>query len=185
MASDDTRPKVRMLLTIGIVAVTLLVGVKFVLDSYFLEMTESHERSLIPPTEQLDKVRAEERANIEKGQNGNIPVSVAMQQLSQSGRDNIPLITPTQSDDVDPLKGWTKLKHDVHLPPQLGATTTTGPEQPTINVTVGDAGVQTTTAKDGGAPAPNAPKDGGVAAPKDAGAALPHAPQQHAKDGGK
>jgi hypothetical protein len=180
MASDDTRPKVRMLFTIGVVAVSLLFGVKFLLDSYYLDMTEEHARSLLPATEQIEKLRAEEKAAINTSNaGGNIPVSVAMQQLAQKGRDNAgDVISPKPSDDVDPLKGWSKLKREVHLPPQV---TSAAPEAPLPPV--GDAGVQTTTAGDAGAPAPGAKDGGAPAAGKDGGAA-PHAPQV-AKDGGK
>lgn len=181
MASDDTRPKVRMLFTIGVVAVSILAGVKFLLDSYYLDMTESYEHTLLPKTEELAKLRAKQEEAIDKGNaRGNIPVSVAMQQLAQKGRDNAgDVISPKPSDDVDPLKGWSKLKRELHLPPQ---TTSATPEQPPV----GDAGVQTTTAGDAGATAPGAAKDGGATAPagKDGGAA-PHAPPQNAKDGGK
>src|SRR6185295_3876373 len=108
MASDDSRPKVRMLLTIGIVSVALLVGVKFVLDSYYLDMTEAYEHGMLPNTEQLDQIRADQRAVIDKGENGNLPVSVAMQGLAQKGRDNAgDLISPKPSDDIDALKGWS------------------------------------------------------------------------------
>ena len=168
MASDDSRPKVRMLLTIGVVAVSLLIGTKFILDSYYLDMTESFEQGLLPKTEQLDQTRTEQRAVIDKGENGNIPVSVAMQNLAQKGRDNAgDLISPKPSDDVDALKGWSKLKHEVHLPPQV-TTTTPPPPEPTPMT---DAGVG--ASKDGGAPAHA--RDGGAA---------PHAPQNN-KDGGK
>jgi hypothetical protein len=156
MASDDSRPKVRMLLTIGIVAVCLLAGSKFVLDSYYLDMTESYEHSLLPKTELLDETRKEQHAALDKGDNG-IPVSIAMQTLASKGRDNAsPLIVAQPSDDVDPLKGWTRLKRDVHLPPQVMTTAVPTPPPPPMT---GDAGV---TSKDGGARmAPPAPKDGG------------------------
>jgi len=170
MASDDSRPKVRMLLTIGVVAVSLLIGTKFILDSYYLDMTESFEHGLLPKTEQLDQTRAEQRAAIDKGENGNIPVSVAMQNLAQKGRDNAgDLISPKPSDDVDALKGWTRLKHEVHLPPQV--TTIAPPPEPMV---MSDAGVA--ASKDGGAPGDA--KDGG-AAPH----AVPHL--DATKDGGK
>jgi len=167
MASDDSRPKVRMLLTIGVVAVSLLVATKFVLDSYYLDMTENYEHGMLPKTEQLDQIRADQRGVIDKGENGNIPVSVAMQNLAQKGRDNAgDLISPKPSDDVDPLKGWSKLKREVHLPPQV---TTTAPPPEVLPM---DAG------------APGAGKDGGPATDKKDGGAAPRAPQQH-KDGGK
>ena len=168
MASDDSRPKVRMLLTIGFVAVFLLIGTKFILDSYYLDMTEAYEKGMLPKTEQLDQIRADQRGTIDKGEKGNIPVSVAMQTLAQKGRDNAgEVITPKPSDDVDALKGWSKLKREVHLPPQV--TTTTPPIEPTPMM---DAGANA-TGKDGGAPGTDK-KDGGAV----------RAPQQH-KDGGK
>ena len=166
MASDDSRPKVRMLLTIGIVSVFILLGLKFLLDSYYYDMTETYEHSMIPPAELLAQTRAEERAAIDDGKNGTIPVSVAMQTLVSKGRDNAsPAITPQPSDDIDPLKGWTQLKHEVHLPPQV--LTTTAPLAPP-------------PAMDAGAPAV-ATRDGGVAtAVVDAGVR-----RQAAKDGGR
>ncbi len=180
MASDDLRPKIRMLFTIGVLGVCTLVGVKFLLDSYYLGQVEPYEQSLLPKTEQLDQVREHDTAQIEKGERGNIPVSVAMQQLAAKGRDNASdLIQPKQSDDVDPLKGWAKLKHEVNLPPQQA--TSAAPEQPAPPTgdagaaTTGDAGAHPTTTGDAGAPAP---------AVKDGGAPTRPAPQA-AKDGGK
>jgi hypothetical protein len=166
MAFEDSTPKVRMLLTIGIVSVLLLVGIKFVLDSYYLDMTETYEKSLLPKTELLDKTRAEQRAALD---NGAIPVSVAMQQLAAKGRDNASTdITPQPTDDVDALKGWQKLKHEVNLPPQI----TTALPQPPPPMTL-DGGAMTAATGDAGA------------ASKDGGARGPHAPPQAAKDGGK
>jgi hypothetical protein len=156
MASDDSRPKIRMLLTIGIVSVFILLGIKFVLDSYYLDMTETYEKSMLPKTEQLDQTRTEQRAAIDNGANGTIPVSVAMQTLVAKGRDNASTaITPTPSDDIDPLKGWSKLKRDVHLPPQVMTTSAPPPPPPPMAPT--DAGAP----KDGGRAAPPTPKDGG------------------------
>jgi len=164
MAFDDSRPKIRMLLTIGIVAVFLLLGIKFVLDSYYLDMTEGYEKTLLPKAELLDQTRTEQRATIEKGDNGAIPVSVAMQTLTSKGRDNASTgITPQPSDDIDALKGWAKLKRDVNLPPQV--MTTTLPAPPMM-----DAGTAMTSA------------DGGIAASKDGGA---RPMQPTSKDGGK
>lgn len=160
MASDDSRPKVRMLLTVGIVSVFILLGLKFLLDSYYYDMTETYEHSLLPKTELLDKTRADQRAALE-AQNGTIPVSVAMQTLASKGRDNAsPAITPQPSDDIDALKGWAQLKHDVHLPPQV--LTTSAPSAPLPPMMPTDAGATMTTVKDGGAhAAPTTAKDGG------------------------
>ena len=164
MASDDTRPKVRMLFTIGVVSVFLLLGIKFVLDSYYLDMTETYEHGLIPPTTLRDQTKTEQLDAIEKGQNGAIPVDVAMQMLEQKGRESDPDIRPEQSDDIDALKGWAKLKHAVKLPPQQAAEAAdAGAPAPATNA---DAGAVPTTTGDAGArPQPHAPtapkKDGG------------------------
>ena len=165
MASDDSRPKVRMLFTIGVVAVFLLLGIKFVLDSYYFDMTETYEHTLIPPTTLRDETKKEQLDAIDKGQSGTIPVSVAMQMLESPGRDNAsPVITPEPSEDLDPLKGWAKLKHEVHLPPQTTTATPQGETAPP------DAGAPHVPAGDAGAAHPNAPhpehtgtqsKDGG------------------------
>jgi len=195
MASEDTRPKVRMLLTIGVVSVSLLIGVKFVLDSYYLDMTEGYEHSLLPKTELLDQTRAEQRAALDKGENGNIPVSVAMQTLASKGRDNAsPVIVAQPSDDVGPLEGWAKLKHEVHLPPQVTTSTSLFAPPPApdagpgtnIGVAIVDGGVPSAT--DAGAP--RDAKDAGVhglhAPPPNAPQTPPQGPKapQGPKDGG-
>ena len=179
MASDDTRPKVRMLLTIGVVSVFLLLGIKFVLDSYYLDMTETYEHTLLPKPELRDETKTEQLDDIDKGQNGAIPVSVAMQMLETKGRENAsPEILPQQSDDLDPLKGWTKLKHELHLPPQAAASAP--PETPEV---AADAGAAPTMAADAGAHTAPA-GDGGVRVHPAPPPPPPHAPQTP-KDGGK
>lgn len=162
MASDDSRPKIRMLLTIGIVAVLLLVGIKFVLDSYYLDMTEGYEKTLLPKPELLDRTRAEQRAAIDNGQEGAIPVSLAMQTLAAKGRDNASTaITPQPSDDVDPLKGWSKLPHEVHLPPQV-MTVTAAPPPLMMMMDAGATATMDAGSRDGGHVAfPHGAKDGG------------------------
>jgi hypothetical protein len=160
MASEDSRPKIRMLLTIGIVSVLLLLGIKFVLDSYYYDMTESYEHTLLPKTVLLDETRTQQRAAINDGTNGAIPVSIAMQTLASKGRDNASTaITPQPSDDIDALKGWAKLKKDVHLPPQVLTTSAPTPPPPPAMT---DAGAPTATGDAGVHAAPlHAAKDAG------------------------
>ncbi len=168
-----------MLLTIGVVSLCLLGGIKFVLDSYYLDMTETYEHTLLPKTELLDQTRIEQHAALDKGENGNIPVSVAMQTLASKGRDNAsPLVTPQPSDDIDALKGWTKLKRDLHLPPQI-TTATPGPTTSAMPMVATDGGAPTgmTGTTDAGALNNATAKDGGVRT------APPQAPTN--KDGGK
>lgn len=169
MAGDNTSPKVRMLLTIGLVGVLLLLGVKFALESYFLEVTEEYERGLLPKTTEIDTMRATERANLDKGVA--MPVNVAMETLAQKGRDNASEgITPQPSDDPSPLVGWAQIKHTGPMP-TLAPIPTAAPE-------VGDAGATTTAAGDAGAPR------GDAGAPHAGGAKDGGAPRRPAADGG-
>ena len=166
MASDDTRPKVRMLFTIGVVAVFLLLGVKFMLDSYYLDMTETYEHTLIPKTTLRDETKQKQLAAIEKPKAGYTAINVAMQTLASKGRDNASdVIKPEVSDDVDPLKGWAQLKHDVELPPQQKPGAAEEADAGAVPAAAtGDAGAHAAPARDGGAPRPAphaAPKDGG------------------------
>lgn len=167
---ENTTPKVRMLLTIGIVSVSLLVGVKFALESYYLEMTESYEHDLLPKTTEIEQIRAEEHDSLDKGP---IPVSVAMQTLATKGRDNAsPEIMPQPSDDPSPLVGWAQIKH-VGPAPTLAPI----PTAPPPVMMESDAGAPAPMmATDAGASpmrAPHGTRDGG--APR-------HAP--NAADGG-
>jgi hypothetical protein len=184
MAGDNTSPKVRMLLTIGIVTLSILVAVKFVLESYYVDMTESYEQALLPQTTEIDTMRAAQRDHLDKGA---IPVSVAMETLATKGRDNAsPDIVPQPSDDPSPLIGWAQIQHTGPMP-TLAPIPTAPPEGAADGgaaETTGDAGTAPTIASDAGATQAVA---GDAAAPHpavvhDGGAPAPHAPA--AKDGG-
>ena len=170
MAGDNSSPKVRMLLTIGIVSVCILVAVKFGLESYYLETTEAYQRTLLPNTTEIETVRKSELQRLEKG---TMPVDVAMQTLATKGRENAsPAIDPQPSDDPSPLIGWAQIKRPGPVPElapvptaaDAGATLTT-PGDAGAPLTAGDAGApHAATTKDGGAPVhrpPPAATDGG------------------------
>jgi hypothetical protein len=186
MASDDTRPKVRMLFTIGVVSVFLLLAVKFVLDSYYLDMTESYEHTLLPKPTLRDQTKKEQLADIDQGKNGAIPVDLAMQMLEQKGRNNAsPDLVPQQSDDTSPLEGWGQLKRELHLPVQRADWDAGADAEADAGTESTDAGATTTAAgADAGAVHAAPAHDGGVR--------VHPAPPQHApthpgttKDGGK
>jgi hypothetical protein len=185
MAGEQSSPKVRMLLTIGIVAVCLLVAVKFALESYYLDVTENYERTLLPKTTQIDSIRAEERANLDKGP---IPVSVAMQTLATKGRDNASAaIDPQPSDDPSPLIGWAQIPHAGPMPTLAPIPTTPEPAAADAGaMAAGDAGATGMATGDGGATA--ATTDAGAPHPAvvhDGGApTAPHHAPSTATDGG-
>jgi hypothetical protein len=187
MATEQTAPKVRMLFTIGVVSVFLLVSIKYLLDSYYLDMTESYEHTLLPKTTARDELRAKQMNNIDKGQHGTIPVSVAMQMLASKGRDSVSTdITPQVSDDPSPLEGWAQLKRTVHLPPQRTADVDAGaPEAADGGAEAADAGAVPAATDAGAVPAAT---DAGVKrrAPRADGGVRHMVPPQHPQgDGGK
>lgn len=151
---ETKNPRTRLLFTLLILAVFAFVGVKFVLDSYWSMTTEAYASEVLPAPTQLTDLRTKQKADLESGPT---PINVAMQDIATKGRGSSPAITPQQSADLDPLRGWAKTKKDIPDPPP--------PPPPVLDVVVGDAGA-TPAATDGGAPkadaAAQAPKpDGG------------------------
>ncbi len=165
---ENTQPKTRMLFTIGLLAIFLLVAVKFILGSYYLDMTESYEHTLLPDTTQRDRTRAEEEKHLTQSP---VPIDVAMQQLASKGRGYDEAVEPRPSDDIAPLEGWVQRKHHVHLPPQIMPDG--GAEE------MGDGGELMT---DGGTMAADA---GAMPEMADAGAAPMHTIAPMAADAGK
>jgi hypothetical protein len=162
MATDQSPPRIKLILTIAVSAVVSLGVIKLVLDSYFISMSEdaAHEK-LAQPVE-LEKLREGEQKNLTSSPT---PITAAMMEIgkgrnAQGGPD---LITPLPSDDIGPLTGWGRLPRQFELPPGAagdgGATTTmtaggdggAGGAAPAMLST--DAGAAPALAsKDGGAP---------------------------------
>ena len=166
MASDNSAPKVRLLATIGLLSIFLLVGMKLVPDSYWSMTTEAYEKEMLTPNSQIDDLRAKQRKDLE---GSSIPITVAMKELASKGREGASAnITPQQSEDLDPMRGWAKLKKEVTAPAPTNVVP--GP------VVLGDGGAPLATdagpAMMGDAAAAPASTDGGapVHAAVDAGA---------------
>jgi hypothetical protein len=165
MATDHSPPALKIIVVAAVVTVVSLIGLKFGFDSYFAFMTDEAAKEKIAPTEQLDKLKAEEQKNLTASP---MPISAAMSDLAKSGRSDTAgpdLIAPKPSEDLGPLTGWTKNPRKFEIPPKPVA-----PEIPLPPA--GDAGAPNAT--DGGAP--NA-TDGGAAPAVDAG--KPHAHDHH------
>jgi hypothetical protein len=158
---ETKNPKTRLLFTLLILAVFAFVGVKFALDSYWSFTTEAIADEIRPPTTELNDLRAKQKKDLESSPT---PINVAMQDLSTKGRGSSELITPKASDDLDPLRGWSKTKKDIPQPP---------PPVPTNVAPMGDGGVAPTTA-DGGV-APTAADGGAAPTAADAGNVVPAA----------
>jgi hypothetical protein len=166
MAVDNSPVQNRIIVVVGALVLLLLVGLKFVFDSYFADMTDEVMRSKLVDPVALKEHREAEQKRLTSGP---MPIDKAMADLAAKGRstpDSLgPDLTPKQSDDLTPMAGWVKLPHEV---PHAAAPAAT------------DAGVTTVPAADAGA-APTTAGDAGAAVPppaaKDAGAAP--APQPH------
>ncbi|CAN5474259.1 hypothetical protein BH09MYX1_BH09MYX1_49150 [soil metagenome] len=169
MAKMETKnPKTRILFTLLILAVFTFVGIKFALDSYWTMTTEAYAAEILPPNTQLSDLRAKQKKDLESSPT---PINVAMQDIANKGRGSSEAITPQQSTDLDPLRGWSKMKKDIPDP--------VPPPPPVVDqdIVSADGGVVRTA--DGGTADGGTAADGGVVR-TDAGAAVP-APK---KDGG-
>lgn len=114
MASDNSAPKVRLLATIGLLAIFVLAGTKFALDSYWSYSTEGYAKEILTPNTQVDDLRVKQKKDLEGSP---IPINMAMKDLASKGREGASAdVTPQQSEDLDPMRGWIKLKKDVVAP---------------------------------------------------------------------
>lgn len=136
---ETKNPRTRLLFTLLILAVFAFVGVKFVLDSYWSMTTEAYASEVLPPPTQLTELRTKQKADLESGPT---PINVATQDIATKGRGSSPVITPQQSSDLDPLRGWSKTKKDIPDPPPP-------PPPPAPEMMLGDGGAPAAT--DGGA----------------------------------
>jgi len=137
----------KLIIQIAIATPLILVGLKFILDSYFVWMSEQASAEKMAPTTELNKLREGEKKNLTSGP---MPITAAMMEISkgraeQGGPD---LITPQPSDDTGALTGWSKMPHTFELPVTLG--TDAGVSSDAGGPTDGGSGA----AADGGKPKP-------------------------------
>jgi hypothetical protein len=157
MAIDNTPPRLKLIATIAIITVVTLIGIDFVLKSYYAMMTDDATREKLAPTTEKDTLHKAEQAALT---GATIPIDQAMAQVAKGTRPEA--ITPQPSEDLAPMTGWSKLPKPAPTPHPHTAT-----DAPPA---MGDGGVM--LAGDGGAP--HAAGDGG--APHAAGdAGAPHA----------
>jgi len=160
MAIDNTPPRLKLIVTIAVITVITLVGIDFVLKSYYAMMTDTATREKLAPTRDRDEQhKAEQMALV----NAALPIDQAMAQFAKGTRPEA--ITPQQSEDRGPMTGWSKLPkpapaQHVHLDPGAPATVADAGAAVT-----GDAGVAP-LAGDAGV---HAAGDAGVRAAGDAG----------------
>lgn len=158
MAHDQTPPRMKLILQIAIVTPIILIGLKFILDSYFTWMSEEAAAQKMAPTTELNKLREGEKKNLTSGP---MPITAAMMEISKgrSEQGGPELIQPQPSDDTGALTGWSKLPRTFDLPPaNLAAATDAGlPGDGGAAITDGgamnaDGGKPKPTTTDAGAP---------------------------------
>jgi hypothetical protein len=111
MATENSPPQIRTILTVAFSSVVILAALNYVFRSYFLMMTEQVEHDHLAKPEELIKLREGEQRNLNTAP---LPIAKAMQELGARGRTNyaafVPQadITPQPSDDLGPMVGWVR-----------------------------------------------------------------------------
>lgn len=146
MATDNTPPRLKLIVTIAVITVITLVGIDFVTKSYFAMMTDHaiHEK-LAPTKDRNTQAEAEKTAFASAA----LPLDQAIAQLGKGTRPEA--ITPQASDDLGPMTGWSKLPKPAPAPHAHGET-----------APAADAGAPATAGDAGAHPAAAAAGDAGA-----------------------
>jgi len=165
MATDNTPPRLKLIVTIAVITVITLIGIDFVLKSYYAMMTDAAQREKLAPTQDRDEQHKAEMAALA---NAALPIEKAMAEIGKGQRPAG--IAPQQSEDLGPMTGWSKLPKPAPTPHAPAAAPVPAPAADDAGApAAGDAG-STPLAGDAGvhapapAPAPAA-GDAGVRAP--------------------
>jgi hypothetical protein len=163
MAHDTSETRNRTIVTGIIVSVLFLVAVKFVLDSYFVQVTEATAKGKLASPEKLIAQREAEKKALTGGA---ITIDVAMAEMSR-GRDAVhgvgQDITPRPSDDISAMTGWAKMPRTYAAAPVAEVNLFKPALAPD------DAGVTAVSGVDGGLSG-----DAGTAKAADAATTAPH-----------
>ncbi len=114
---DDSPPRNGIIFFYTLLTVFILIGVKFLLDSYFASMmsAEYHEKVYSRGMAEVAAVRAQEEETLSKGQ---VPIDQAMRLIGQRGRSASPTIAPASGANAPEVAGWSQLKRGVAEPPK-------------------------------------------------------------------
>jgi hypothetical protein len=173
MATDQSPPRLRLILSIALGTVVTLVSLKFVFASYFTDIMEEAAASKLVHPDEVNALHVSEAAKLNNPPA--IPIDQAMTQLASQGRLGSTTITPQPSEDIAALTGWAHL-HDVDQPEGSDG----GAAAPATTASA----ATTTTGLDGGTATMNAGDAGAMKLGTDAGAPKPHAPTTAATDAG-
>jgi hypothetical protein len=103
MAIDNTPPRLKLIATIAVITVVTLIGINFVLESYYAMMSDEARHEKIAPTREKDEQHKAELAALS---GASLPVDQAMAQLAKGTRPETISVQP--SEDLAPMTGWSK-----------------------------------------------------------------------------
>ncbi len=157
MATDNTPPRLKLIVTIGVITLITLVGIKFATESYFAMMSDEAQREKLAPTRDRDEQHKAEQAALT---NAAIPIDKAMAEIGKAARPAA--IAPQQSEDLGPMTGWSKLPKPAPTPhapapapaPAMDDAGAAAAGDAGAMPLAGDAGAPSPTATDAGAPHP-------------------------------
>lgn len=147
MATDNSPPRLKLIITIAIITVVTLLSLNFMLTSYYGYMSDDATRSKLAPTTDKDEQKKNEAAAL-------AGIDKAMKDIGAGQRT-----TPVeQSTDIGPMTGWSKLPKAPPAPPSMMPHPPSGD----MIMPAGDGGVMTGgvdggPATDAGTKAPPAP----------------------------
>ena len=113
MATDKSEPRTGLIIKVGILAISTLIGVRAALVPYFdhVAQAEDYTKYASIKPDALMSLRDDEHRRMTSGP---MPIERAMQQLETKGRMGFsPDVMPTISRDVAPLQGWVKMPSEV------------------------------------------------------------------------
>jgi hypothetical protein len=104
---DDSPPRNGVIFFYTVLTVFVLIGVKFLLDSYFAKTmdAEIHDKVLSRGMEEVSAMRAAEAAELQK------TMKLAKGQYTSMGRAG--MIAPTSGANKPEVSGWTQLGRKV------------------------------------------------------------------------
>lgn len=108
---DDSPPRNGVIFFYTVLTVFVLIGVKFLLDSYFAKTmdAEIQDKVLTRGMEQVTALRAAEKAELDK------TMQAAKSQYTAMGRAG--LIAPASGRDKPEVQGWTQLGRKIEEAP--------------------------------------------------------------------
>lgn len=152
MATDNTPPRLKLIVTIAVITVITLVGIDFVTKSYFAMMTDHALHEKLAPTKDKNTQAEAEKAAFASAA---LPLDQAMAQLAKGRPEGI---TPQASDDLGPMTGWSKLPKPAPAAHPHTEPTAAAADAGAAPAAAGDAGAAPAVAGDAGAkPAPHHP----------------------------